>query len=393
MFRPVHCARELDRHLMIRVNGRFRNLLLHGADRVLSAVVRPARAPQRPTAPRVLVIRCDHLGDATLATAALQDLRDTLAPSRLDVVCGPWASAIFEGHPAVDEVLPVAAPWWLVRDRVPPGVRLRSWFTLASFALNIRRRRYDVGVDLRGDLRHFVWFFGVGGIPERVSSDRTGGAVLLTSCAEHRDGVHEVERMRAIGATIGAAPDGRPILMPRTLSPARRTELGLPERFIAIAPRGASPNRQWPSAHVAELARLVHDQLGLPLVYLGSGLDRAHAAEAAVPGALISLAGQTSLEELIAILGEADLVVAMDSGPMHIAATLDRPIVALWGPGSMDMRPFTDRAIIVQSSPPCECTGRTCRFTEGAGRCYRALAPAQVFDALRSLQTSLPSAS
>ena len=162
---------------MIRVHGRFRNLLLHGADRVLSAVVPQARAPRRPAAPRVLVIRCDHLGDATLSTAALQGIRDVLQPSRMDVVCGPWATAIFEGHPAVDEILPVSAPWWLVRDRVPPGVRLRSWFSLIRFALFVRSRRYDVGIDLRGDLRHFLWFFGVGGIPERVSSDRTGGAV------------------------------------------------------------------------------------------------------------------------------------------------------------------------------------------------------------------------
>jgi hypothetical protein len=103
---------------MISVQGRFRNGILRFVNAVLSAVLSPAKAPVRPQVPRVLVIRCDHLGDATLAMAPLQAIRDTLQPSRLDGVCGPWASAIFEGHPAVDEILTVAAPWWLLRERV-----------------------------------------------------------------------------------------------------------------------------------------------------------------------------------------------------------------------------------------------------------------------------------
>ena len=371
---------------MITVHGAFRNTLLRVADRVLTAIVPRARAPLRPAAPRVLVIRCDHLGDATLSTAPLQAIRDALQPSRMDVACGPWAASIFDGHPAVDAVLGVAAPWWLVRDRAGLVERGRAWFALAVFVLMIRRRRYDVGIDLRGDLRHFIWFFWLGGIPERVSSDRTGGAVFLTSCAPHRDDIHEVTRTLAIAASIGAASNGRPTVPKHTLTPARRAQLGLPPRFIAIAPRGASPNRQWPAGHVADLARLVFGQLGLPLVYIGSDADRLHAAQVGLaPGeGFMSLAGETTVEELIAILTEAELVVAMDSGPMHIAAALGVPIVAIWGPTPTDWLPYADDAIIVRSAQPCECTGlRRCRFTPGAGRCFQTMSGVMVFSAVQ----------
>ena len=360
--------------------------MLRVANAILTAVVPAAKAPVRPAHPRVLVIRADHLGDATLSTAPLQAIRDALTPARLDVACGPWATAVFEGHPAVSEVLSIAAPWWLVRDRTSYAARVRAWFALVAFVWRIRQRKYDIGIDLRGDLRHFVWFFVLAGIRERVSSDRTGGAVLLTSCTPHVEGRHEVLRTLAIAERAGAEPIGRPTLADRELTHQRRSDLGLPERFVAIAPRGASPNRQWPPEHVAELARFIFTNVGVPLVYIGSEADAEHAARVGLgrEEGFIDLAGRTTVAELIALLTRAELLVAMDSGPMHIAAALGRPIVALWGPTPVDWLPYADDAIIVRSPEACQCTGwRECRFGPGAGRCFLAITGAQVFAAVQ----------
>ena len=353
------------------------------ADRVLAAVVRPSHAPPRPAAPRVLVIRCDHLGDATLSTAPLQAIRDALKPSQMDIAAGPWASAVFQGHPAIDEVLEVTTPWWLPRNR-GFSARVHAWFAVTAFMFEVRRRKYDIGIDLRGDLRHFLWFFVGGGIPERISSDRTGGATLLTSCASYHEGIHEVARTFAIAETVGAAAQGRPTLSPEPLAASRRSALGLPERFIAIAARGASPNRQWPSEHVAELTRLVFSQLGLPVVYVGSDADQEHAAQVGLrrDEGFIDLAGQTTVGELISVLAEAELVVAVDTGPMHVAAALGRPIVAIWGPTPVDWLPYSDDAIVVRAEQVCECSGPTCSLAQGAGRCHRTLMAARVYAAV-----------
>jgi ADP-heptose:LPS heptosyltransferase len=380
---------------MIAVQGRFRNTVLRVADRLLHAILPPARAPVRPKAPRVLIIRCDHLGDATLSTAPLQTIRDALKPSRMDVACGPWAAAVFEGHPAVDQVLTVAAPWWRAKDRDGVAAKVRAWLALAAFARRIRMSRYDIGIDLRGDIRHFIWFFGLGGIPERISSDRTGGAVFLTSCVHHDENLHEVARTLAIAAAVGAAPVGRPTLAARVLTPEVRTTLGIPSRFIAIAPSGTSPNRVWPSELVAAFVKLAFRELGVPVIYLGSDADRSHALQVGLgpEQGFISLAGQTSVEQLIAVLAEAELVVAMDSGPMHIAAALRRPIVALWGPTPAAFLPYSDEATIVRPPEGCPCTGRTCQFTLGAGRCFRSIAGAVVFAAVRECLAGIEAAS
>src|ERR1700727_64496 len=66
-----------------------------------------------PAHPRVLLVRCDHIGDAVMATAVLRPLREALDPERLDVLAAPWSASVFEGNPAVDGVITYAAPWWL----------------------------------------------------------------------------------------------------------------------------------------------------------------------------------------------------------------------------------------------------------------------------------------
>src|SRR5438105_3257494 len=65
-----------------------------------------------PLSPRVLLVRCDHIGDAVMATAVLRPIRDALRPSRLDVLAGPWSRGIFASHPLVDREITYATPWW-----------------------------------------------------------------------------------------------------------------------------------------------------------------------------------------------------------------------------------------------------------------------------------------
>src|SRR5262249_47224458 len=173
-------------------------------------------APQIPDRPRVLVVRCDHIGDAVMATSVLKPLRDALNPSKLDILAAPWAAQIFECHPAVDEVLSFATPGWSAARGASPGERLRAWAALPSMIRGIKSRRYDVGIDLRGDLRQIALFLRLGGMPIRVSSDRTGGRTLLTHVWTNDPALHEVEKDAAIAAPLRAAGPLRPHLpLPR----------------------------------------------------------------------------------------------------------------------------------------------------------------------------------
>lgn len=364
-------------------------MALRAADALASVV--GAFLPKRhaiPERPQVLVIRCDHIGDAVMATPVLRPLRDALQPSTLDVLAGPWAAPIFENHPAVDHVLTVATPWWSVARGAPLRARAAAWRSLPSVIAEIRARRYDVGIDLRGDLRQIVCFLTLGGIAIRVSSDRTGGASLLTHVWTHDASLHEVEKNVAIAGLLGAA--GAPSLAvcagceASTLVPEDVRQTG----YAVLALRGSVENREWPTEHAAEVVDLLARECGLVSVCVGSAADAPAVDRVAqcATAPVVNLAGRTTLPEAMSVLRGASVAIAVDSGPMHLAAAAGTPVVALFGPGDpRECGPWSTRAEVVALRAPCGCERSRCELTRGPGQCMRAITPAMVMAAVRRM--------
>jgi len=355
-------------------------------DAAIGSLVRPGPAPTVPAAPRVLVIRCDHIGDAVMATSVLAPLRDALQPTKLDVLVGPWARAVFDNHPLVDEVLTVAAPWWSAARGASFVERVRAWSMLPATMQEIKGRRYDIGIELRGDLRQIVFFLHATRIPIRVSSDRTGGVKLLTHVWHHDERLHEVEKDFAIAALIGAR--GEPHLAVH--SQRRGAPRFAPRSYAVLALRGSSENRQWPAEHAAAVVDAFHDAFGLASVTIGGATDvtLANAVARLARSPVQQLAGTTSLADSIEVIRNARIVIAVDSGPMHLAAAAGVPVVALFGPGDPAASgPWTDCAQVVAANAPCGCRRAPCDFTRDAGRCMRLVTPALVLDAVRRALT------
>jgi ADP-heptose:LPS heptosyltransferase len=322
--------------------------------RIANALVAPlgpllGRRDPIPAHPRVLLVRCDHIGDAVMATAVLRPLREALEPERLDVLAAPWAAAVFEGNPAVDDVLTYAAPWWLAARGVGARAdRMRAWAKLPRVISDLRERRYDIAIDLRGDLRQILYFLLLGGASERVSSDRTGGAQLLTKVWSYDRTLHEVEKNMAVAALLDA--HGAPSLDVAIDRDTRLHDATGPAGVLAMAVSAREPSRAWPPEQAAELARLARTRLGLGTVVLGGPNDRAAAAtivaKAGVP--VLSLAGATTVRQTLAVFAASTVAVCTDSGPMHLAAAAGVPLVALFGPGDPSQsRPWSDRAVVL----------------------------------------------
>ena len=192
-----------------------------------------------------------------------------------------------------------------------------------------------------------------------------------------------VERFAQLAEAPGAALP-KPIFYPKIRSTAADqlktlTELGLerPARIVAFCP-GAEygPAKRWPAAHFASLAKSLAER-GYAIWLFGSPKDHAVAEEISqlAPGLCRNLCGATTLGQAVDLLAMTDLVVCNDSGLMHVAAALDRPLVTLYGSSSPGFTPpLSDQADILSLNLDCSpCYKRECPL--GHLDCLNKLTP------------------
>ncbi|HWZ61052.1 MAG TPA: glycosyltransferase family 9 protein, partial [Gemmatimonadaceae bacterium] len=266
---------------------------------------------------------------------------------------------------------------------------MAAWMALPRVISRLRAQRYDIAIDLRGDLRQIFFFLLLGGALDRVSSDRTGGRRLLTKVWPYEAPRHEVEKDMAVAALVGAR--GTPALdvptdpaLPDSIA-TRLREVAGPAGVLVMAVGSREPSRGWPPADAAALAAMAWTQLGLGTVVLGGPGDRQDAETivqlAGVP--VTSLVGATTLRQTVAIFAAATVAVCTDSGPMHLAAAAGVPVVALFGRGDpRQSRPWSDRAVVLSAGAPCGCRHPTCDFVAGPGRCMATHTPDTVLAAV-----------
>ncbi|MBL0141496.1 MAG: lipopolysaccharide heptosyltransferase II [Betaproteobacteria bacterium] len=324
-----------------------------------------------------LVVAPSWIGDAVLTHPLLGRLKARDPGCAIDVLAPAWASAVFGRMPEVRST--IAFPFG--HGELEFGGRRRFAKTLP---------RYDRAIVLPNSLKSALvpWFAG---IPVRTGWRGEMRYGLLNDLRSLDESALPliVERYAALAQSPGEALE-RPLPAPRlTVDLARRDEtlakFGLDARapVLALAP-GAEfgPAKRWPARHFATLARS-QAALGFRIWLFGSGQDATVTAEiatlAGVP--VTDLAGKTGLDEAIDLLSLAARVVTNDSGLMHVAAALDRPLAAVFGSSSPAYTPpLSTKARVVSLKLECSpCFKRECPL--GHTNCLETLDPAQVLSA------------
>ena len=329
-------------------------------------------APQRSDAPRVLVVKLSSLGDLLHALPAVHALRRGLA-ARIDWVTHEAYRELVQCFDDVDRVL----VW---HRQAGPRQRLADLRAL-------RTETYDWIIDLQGILKSaLVTRLARGRRRIGPSFHREASHWFYNAVA----GVRHKER-HAIAESLDISaylhlPSQAPVF-PMTFPLQLVSE---PRPRVALVPCTRWPSKNWPLASFVELGRLLQEQLNAALFLLGGAADAAACEALArdLPAPLVNLAGRCSLPQLGGILREMDLVISNDSGPMHLAAALSIPVLAIFGPTDpVRTGPYGTGHRVLQTALECQpCFRRQCTF--GDTGCLRALTPAMVFSAAREMLLS-----
>jgi heptosyltransferase-1 len=158
-------------------------------------------------------------------------------------------------------------------------------------------------------------------------------------------------------------------------------------RWVVLLPGGRWDNKRWPVQNFVELAQRFADIPETKLVVLGSQSERSLGEEIAdaAPGRCLNLAGSTSLDEMIEWIRLSRLTITNDTGPMHVAAALRRPVLAVFGPTNpSNTGPYGQLDNVLQATNlPCvPCLKSTCAYREPLA-CLHAIKPAAVFEKAR----------
>ena len=325
-----------------------------------------------------LVVAPSWVGDAVLSHPLLVRLKERDPSGRIDVIAPPWVLPVYRRMPQVNQA--IAQPFG--HGDLKLGERRRFAKGLAP---------YDRAIVLPNSWKSALipWHAGIKRRTGYIGELRYG----LLNDARPMDKVGHpliVERYAAL-AQPAREPLVRPLPAPRlAVDPAARNatlrEFNLsPDRPVAVFAPGAEygPAKRWPARHFASLARQLAAR-GMQVWLLGSKKDAPITAEIqALSGqACIDLAGRTSLDQAIDLMSFATRVVTNDSGLMHVAAALDRPMVALFGSSSPDFTPpLSPQARVIYLKLSCSpCFKRECPL--GHTNCLVQMEPSRVLEAL-----------
>lgn len=331
----------------------------------------------KPT--RALIVAPSWIGDAILAQPLFARIKARQPDLMLDALAPPWVAPILNRIPEISQV---------INNPFRHGeLALKQRFALGR---KLAQQGYQQVYLLPNSLKSaLIPFFA--GIPERIgfTGESRFGFLNRRHSLDKTALPLMVERFAQLAEPPGS-PVVRPVPYPRIISTPQQQAATLaalnlpsPNRPVVLCP-GAEygPAKRWPVSHFSALARVLVER-GHTVWLLGSGKDKpvGDAIAAQAPGLCQNLCGITQLDQAVDLIAQASLVVSNDSGLMHVAAALDRPMIALFGSSSPEFTPpLSDQATVLRLNLSCSpCFKRECPL--GHTDCLTKLEPAKVLDA------------
>ncbi|MDD5722115.1 MAG: glycosyltransferase family 9 protein [Syntrophales bacterium] len=337
----------------------------------------------------ILIVKLSAIGDVVHTLPSLAALRKRYPDAHITWAIEESSADIITGHPCLDRAVVSRRKSWLENLRALRNVR-ESIREIISFVATLRDRRYDLVVDFHGLLKSSMVVLLSGG-RRRLGYDsmqELSGLFLNDKVYEDMN-KHAVDRYLDLPRYLGADTDRPEFYIHIEEENRRRVEHLLEEnginpkdRFVSVNPVALWDTKMWDDSKFAELSDRIVGELRLKVVFT-SGRDRGTVEHIRSLMRLpsVDLSGRTTLRDLAYLYTVSALVVTTDSGPMHVAAAVGTPTVALFGPTDPARTgPYGVGHTVVRKGLPCSpCFLKRCETR----RCMETISVEEVFQVMR----------
>ncbi len=337
---------------------------------------------------KILILKPSSLGDVVQALPVLRLIKRHLPASEIYWWIDSSLAPLLEGDPDLAGVV------LFERRRWASPVR---WGEMWQSVRWLRQQHFDWVIDLQCLMRSgiFSWLAN-GKLSIGLDEPREGARGFYDHIVQRPSRLtHAVDWYLRVLPVLGVPVDGDfPWLPPRpaVAESVRRQWLVERARWITLQPGARWLNKRWPTKFFAELVRALAEKFpSARFAILGDKGDQplGEMILQAAPERCVNLCGATSLPEMVEWVRRCDLMVTNDTGPMHVAAALSKPLVALFGPTAPERTgPYGQLQNVLRLDLPCSpCLKSDCAI-ENTDECLRALPPALVLARVENLLNS-----
>ena len=337
----------------------------------------------------ILIVNLSAIGEIIHSLPSLIELRRLYPEAHITWVVEEAAADLIKNHPLLDVVLISRRKSW-IKDFQNGKVK-RPLKEISSFIKTLRQRHYDLVIDFHGLFKSSI-IVVLSGAKRKLgynSLQELSGLFLNEKIPEDMN-KHAVDRYLDFPRYLGAKTENARFFLPFNKQEEEKSQILLhkynleEKKFIAINPVALWETKLWSNEKFARLADLINNEMQVKVVFTGSEKKSIEKIISLMTTESINLGGETTLLDLAYIYKKARLVITTDSGPMHLAAAVKAPIIALFGPTDPARTgPYGSGHSIVRTEIVCSpCFLKKCPTK----KCMEDISTEQVFAAVKKFK-------
>jgi predicted lipopolysaccharide heptosyltransferase III len=332
----------------------------------------------------ILIIRTAYIGDVVMTLPILKPLKDKFPGAKISFLTSKGAGEVLTNNPYVDDII-TYNPFWFYPGKISEYLK---------FIRQFKKNKFDLVIEARGDIREFLFLVRPLSAKFKISYDVGGGGYLLSHVVPYNDVCHRVEYHLDIIKYLGGIINGvcwdiylKENEKKRVEEILRENEIRKP--FISIHPGSRQRLKMWSAKRYALLADMLIKHYGMNVVLFGTKGEKGLVDSIVniMKNKPVILAGKTNIREMAGIFSKSAIFICNDSAPMHVAAAVNTPTIAIFGPSkSVETGPYGNRNIVVEKNYPCRftCDESSCLF-DIHNACMTDIAVEDVFSAVKKL--------